>query len=290
MNTPAKKQQSATLLRLATLKTREGLTRRDGIVLDPSVLEIPAGFNVRGVGLDQDEYLAQPHIQDYIERLAYSYTVDAKRVPPMLVSLNAETGGAQVIDGYHRYLGLMLAIKNGAKIEKLSVIELVGGEVSKHISMLNLGDSLKLTAVEFGEIYHRLITKHFLTPQEIADQSGKSLTHISRMLAVHELPLDVKRQIQLGKMTVASALSSKEQKSVNDYTRKYRNAVKGLAASIMDINPQNVVVKDGIATIQISAEAWNSFLESKAEQDEMLALVEQEKKFKELQCDLLSAS
>lgn len=290
MNANAKKPQSPTLLRLATLKTIEGLSRRDGIVSDPSLLELPAGFNVRGVTLTQEEYLNQPHIKDYIERIAHSYTVDPKGVPPMFVSVNSETGNPQIIDGYNRYMGLQLALERGAKIDKLPVIELVGGEVSKHICMLNLGDSQKLSAVEFGELFHRLITKHFLTPQDIAEKTGKSITHIMRMLSVHDLPVETKRQIQLGKLTVAAALAPKAQKATNEFTRKYKNAIKGLASNLMTIDPETVVVKDGVATIQISAEVWDEFLNSKLEQEKAIQQQEQEKKFMEKQGDLLAAS
>lgn len=289
MNTQAQAApKKQTLLQAATKKTMDGLKRRDGLVISPLLLCIPQDFNVRGIGMTTEEYLTQEHIDEYIDRLAHAYMRDARSVPPMLIAFDENGVKPIVIDGWHRFHGLMRAIKNGAKIDTINVIETVGDMRDHNITMLNMGEAIKLTVVEQAEIYARLVHDFKMTVEEIAEYTGKSANQVKRSLKIHDLSDEEKLKIQKGETTAYQSLSTPVQKAQNEFTRKYRKAMKTLSTSVMSVDIESVVVENGMAVIRVPAEDWNAFLQAKAETEEAAKVEAEAKALADTQQDLLA--
>lgn len=187
-------------------KKSNGVVRKETVAIPPSMIEILPNHNIRGVGLTQDEYWNQEHIVEYVDKIAHSYT-SGVYVPPIVVKFDRDNQKVYVMDGHHRYKGLMKAIEDGADIQRVEVVESKGDETQQQVLMLMSGNSLELSHVEKAEVIARLINRYGHTIQEVSDTIKKSTTYIKDMLRVYDLPLEKKREIQRKAISYAAALA-----------------------------------------------------------------------------------
>lgn len=271
-----------TLDALSRLKTGEA--KRDQIMkIQPSLLEVESGFNVRGIGMSEEEYWSQPHVVEHVENLALAYK-NGEQVPNIVVKFSVEKQRALIRDGHHRHRGLLLAIERGAPIQYIKVDVLSGDESKQQLLMLKSGNSLQLSAVEKAEIMHRLRSYGFDTNQ-IAEMIGKSVTHVTHLLKVYDLPIETKRLIQQGKLSINSALTPKAEKEKVAKRKANRKATN----SIIDllIATEEVSIEENMAQISIPLELWEAFKKSQLETVEAKAMKDAEKEFNEKQVALL---
>jgi len=264
MNTEVK--LATTLDALSRQKTGEA--KRDQVIkIKPEVLMIEDGFNVRGVGMSEDEYWNLPHVVEHVESIALAYT-NGEYVPAIVVKWDAEKQRALIRDGHHRYRALMLSIERGAPIQFIKVEQISGDESNQQLLMFKSGNSLELTPVEKAEIIHRLISYGF-EPQQIADKIGKSITYVSHMLKVYDLPIAKKRLIQQGKLTVNKALTPPADLEKVAKRKANRQATNKMMDHL--IASEKVEIEDGIAKVSIPLELWEAFklaqIQNKEEQD-----------------------
>lgn len=256
--------------------------KRDQVIkVRPDVLMIQEGFNVRGVGMSADEYWNQEKVIQHIENLCLAYT-NGEYVPPIVVKFDAEKQKAVVKDGHHRYKALMLAIERGAPIQYVKVEQIQGDESNQQLLMLKSSNSLELTPVEKAEIIHRLSTYGF-EPEQIATKIGKSITYVSYMLKVYNLPLETKRLIQQGKLTVNSALEPKERKLLNKDRKANRKVINKVIDELLVSKSVEVNTEANTVKIEIPLELWEKFKVAQAENKGATAEDEAEKAFLENQ-------
>lgn len=248
---------------LDALSRQTDLAKRGQIIkVKPDVLVVEEGFNVRGVSLSQEEYWAQEHVVEHVNNLALAYK-NGEYVPPIVVKFDKNTLKAVIRDGHHRWAAIRQLLADGVEIQYVTVMELAGDESSQQLLMLKSGNSLELSAVEKAEILHRLQTYGF-EPQQIADKIGKSITYVQYMLKVYDLPLEQKRLIQQGKLTVNKALTPASEKAKTVNRKANRKAVNKVIDQLLEIK-QVEVDADNNAVIKIPMEMWEAFLKAQAE-------------------------
>lgn len=209
-------------LRNISAETDE-VSRTNGYRAAPSRIVIEHGFNVRGIGMTEAEYWGQPDVKEHVEELTQAYISNPTLVQPIVVKPR-EDGMLVVRDGHHRKKALDEAIKRGAEIQYVDVREFKGDQADEYALMLGSANSRPLTAVEKAQIFYKLTTYGF-TPEQIASKTFKSVSHVIQMLKVYELPMDVKKALQLKKITVQAALNDGPTKEEAKAERKAHRAV-----------------------------------------------------------------
>lgn len=277
--------QATSLTQKAKSSVDGDAKRRDQILVSPSILAVQPGFNVRGGGtLTEEEYWAQEHVQAHVEGIKNAY-IAGDYVPPIVVKFDPEKQVAYIRDGHHRFYALNQALSEGHEIPYVAIAECRGDEVTQQLLMLNSSNALTLTAVERAEIYNRLYV-HGFDYNEIAVKVGKSLPHVMQMLKVYELPVEVKRQIQQGKLSVNSALTPAEDKERLKKRKQNKKATNSLMDALLAVDPTNVTIENGQANIQISADVWLEFMRLQEEAKAEAEKVEAEAEFKKNQVAL----
>lgn len=258
MNTQINKFSS--LSQAGKSKDSDDVRRRDQFLVRPAMIKIESGFNVRGVGFtNPNEYWKQPHIIEYIDGLANAYA-NGDYVPPIVIKYNPESGECIVRDGEHRARALQQAIANGADIQFVYVSEFKGDDAKQVLLMLNSGNSLKLNPVEAAESVARLHAFGY-EKAEIAKLMNRSITHVNTLLEVYELPISVKRQIQLGQTNVSRALSGAPSKVTE---AKFKTPPKKTVVELMEFasSAKTEIVGD-VVKVDIPLDLWEKFITKK---------------------------
>lgn len=270
------------------ITTLDGLSRqtdeakRDQIIkVRPSVLMVEEGFNVRGVGMSQEEYWAQEHVVEHVNNLALAYK-NGEYVPPIVIKFDKNTLKAIIRDGHHRYRAIMQLLEEGVEIQYVKVMELAGDESSQQLLMLKSGNSLELSAVEKAEIIHRLSTYGF-EPEQIATKIGKSITYVQNMFKVYDLSIEDKRAIQQGKLTVNRALQPKESKLLTKERKANRKIINKVIDELLVAKSVEVNADDNTVKIEIPLELWEKFKKAQAENKGESVEDDEEKAFLENQ-------
>ena len=115
--------------------------------VDFNLLFIEKDFNIRELD------------DEHVNNFAHAYT-NGDHVPALVVepvTVNDELR-FKIIDGHHRYNGAAKAIKNGADIKNLPVVEFVGNNVDKVILMITSSQGRALTFLERAKAYQRLVS------------------------------------------------------------------------------------------------------------------------------------
>lgn len=274
----------ASLIQKAKSSTDTSAKRRDQVLIKPSMLRPETGFNVRGVGLTEAEYWAQEHVVQHVRNIANAY-IAGEYVPPIVVKFSPDEDVAYVRDGHHRLHGLNLALSEGHQIEYVAVAECRGDEAAQQLLMLNSSNTLSLTAVERAEIYNRLYNYGF-DANEIAEKVGKSVPHVNTLLRVYDLPIETKKLIQQGKLSVNSALTPKAEKERIAKRKQNKKATTAMMDALLAVNTEQVKIENGRATIEIDASVWNEFMRMQMEAKMEAEAEKAEKEFIEKQSTL----
>lgn len=179
----------------------EGISRGDAHSVAPHLLLEEEGFNSRGAfALD---YWNRPDVVAHVRGFAESYK-NGQFVPPIVVVVrNADVF---VRDGAHRRRGLMLAIEEGADIQKVSVVELKGDEAEQAKLVLTANDGRPLSPLERAVQYKKLVAWGWSLAR-IAKEVNKTAEHVRTTLPLLELPIELKRLI--AEETIAATLALK---------------------------------------------------------------------------------
>lgn len=225
------------------------------------MIEVQEGFNVRGA-LTEEEYWNQQKIIDHVNNIAHAF-LNGDSVQPMIVRFNPKTQKVTLLDGHHRYKGLMKSLEMGADVSHVQVLEFRGDEAQKQLVMLQTSNSIELTAVEKAEVIFRLLQGGYEVSQ-IAKKIGKSASYVNNLLKVHELPLVVKRKIQLGETTLSAALMEADgvEKEAAPKKTKPKTPTKKTVLELMNIVSENKEpdITDGKVKIEIPVELWEKFI------------------------------
>lgn len=249
MNT--EKPQASSLMQLSKMD-KESARRRDQIMVSPEVIAIEKGFNVRGIALSESEYWAQDKVIDHIESIAQAYEA-GDYVPPLVVQFRKEDQKAVIRDGHHRYKALMLAIERGCAIRFVNVTEFKGDEQKQQLLMLKSSNSILLSPVERAEIYNRLY-EWGNTIEEISQQVGMSIAHVHQYMKLYNLPIEKKKLIQLGKLSVNAALNDTKK------SKPFAPPKKAVTKVIDLVTSAAVTDKGDSVMVEIPKELWQQLI------------------------------
>lgn len=160
----------------------------------PEALEEEQGFNVR----DYED----PDVVQHIRNFADAYA-RGDYIPPIVVRV--EDGKLLVREGHCRRRGLLLAIEEGAQIERTPVVEHKGDEIQQNFLILCSNQGLEIKPLERAEVYRRL-KAWGKTEEEIARGVGRSVTHVSQYLQLIQLPVRLKEAIRQNQISSTAAL------------------------------------------------------------------------------------
>lgn len=246
-------KKASSLMQLSKVD-KDSVKRRDQLMVSPDVIAIESGFNVRGIGMSETEYWEQEKVQEHIMGISYAYEA-GDYVPPLVVQFREEDQKAVIRDGHHRYKALLAAIKRGAGIRFVNVIEFKGDEQKQQLLMLKSSNSVPLTPVEKAEIYHKLY-EWGNDPDQIAKQVNMSIAHVYQYLKLYDLPMEKKRLLQQGKLTVNAALNENKKPKKFSPPKKAVNKVLDIVA-----NTEIIDEEDDVVTVQIPKELWEQLID-----------------------------
>lgn len=179
-----------------------GISRGDAFAAEPSLLIEEEGFNSRGAFAV--DYWNRPDVVAHIRGFAESYKA-GRFVPPIVVVVR--NGEILVRDGAHRRRGLMLAISEGAVIEKIHVVEQKGDEAEQAKLVLTANDGRPLSPLERAVQYAKLAAWGWSVAR-IAKEVNRTSEHVRTTLPLLELPIALKQLIaeDVIKATLAMSL------------------------------------------------------------------------------------
>lgn len=220
---------------------KETVKTKKSFILDIEKLVLPTDYNIRYAGLGFDEYWSQPHVQEYVSQLASCYA-EGDRFPPIIVRFDEQTQTAVIVDGAHRYMAILEANANlGAEIIRHEVSESKGDEAKNILLMINTGQRLDMSPVEVAEGLARLEAFGF-TIEEIAAKVKKTVQYVYYMKKVNDLPIETKKLIRQGKLTLTKALQGDKPKKYTPPKKTVTKILDIVAEAQPEINGDSVNV------------------------------------------------
>lgn len=201
------------------LKERMPVRRGNGWRLDPLIILEEEDFNVRGAFAV--DYWNRPDVVAYIRGFAKSYK-EGKPVPPIAVEVR--DGEIYVRDGAHRLRGMRLALKEGADLELVDVVEHQGDEVEQAKLVLTANDGRHLTRLERAVQYGKFIGWGW-SMNKIASEFNKTHEHVRSTLTLLNLPFELKQMIAEEICSASFAL-----KVYDEHGTKALEIIKGAAS------------------------------------------------------------
>jgi ParB family chromosome partitioning protein len=146
-----------------------------------------------------------------LEELATSIRERGLQVP-IRVRRDAQAEGTYIIVGGHRRFAAHQRI--GAT-EILAIVcderySEADAEIDAVVDNLFRED---MTAVDYGDTYRRLLELWKISQAELARRLSVSTTYVSRMIAVSELPEDLKRKVSAGELNYMDALRDRDRRT-----------------------------------------------------------------------------
>lgn len=171
--------------------------RKDIFMLDPELINIKDGWNVR---------IPSDDLNEHIESLAQSIAANGVK-QPLTVYMDEADEKVYVSDGHCRLAGVKLAKERGAEIRSVPcrVEEKYATPADRVLSMLTRNSSKPLTPTEKARVVKQLLD--FGWPEkEIAERMGVSISHINQLLQIEMLPMNIKEMVSSGKVSASLAM------------------------------------------------------------------------------------
>lgn len=167
------------------------IRRHDILYLPYDVLKIDPGFNVR---------------KDYgnLEELAKDIAKNGLK-RPLRVRNDGER--ALIVDGHRRHKALPMAMQFGFDLAAGVPCQVVTARETSEllVEQLSSNSGKPLEPIEEAEAYRRLVDDEKWTPQQIADQTGKSITHVKNRMALTKATPELRRKLARGEISVSAA-------------------------------------------------------------------------------------
>ncbi|MDX4558972.1 hypothetical protein SGX21_27320 [Klebsiella pneumoniae] len=214
MATPAKAKNENVSLRTFLEKNGIGGRLGNGLVMDPTHLNIIPGFNTRTAGLGE-AYWELPEVKDHLARLAQQYADSPLEMAPMVVQVR--DGQVVIRQGHCRHRAIPLANKIRAErgegpVDKIRVDEFRGSDSKAELFNLKGNDQLPVSIVAQAESMYRMhnSAEEPMSIEELAADRKVSVTHVRKLLKVHTAPEALKGLIVKGVVAYYAALDVME--------------------------------------------------------------------------------
>ena len=214
MATPAKAKNENVSLRTFLEKNGIGGRLGNGLVMDPTHLNIIPGFNTRTAGLGE-AYWELPEVKDHLARLAQQYADSPLEMAPMVVQVR--DGQVVIRQGHCRHRAIPLANKireerGEGPVDKIRVDEFRGSDGKAELFNLKGNDQLPVSIVAQAESLYRLHndSEEPMSIEELAEARKVSVTHVRKLLKVHTAPEALKGLVVKGVVAYYAALDVME--------------------------------------------------------------------------------
>lgn len=169
--------------------------RNNGYKVSPSWLYVEPGFNLRDLNIEQAEMFKGMWLR-------------GARIPAILVKVVILNGVTRlkIIDGHHRFAGLMAAINEGANIPTVPIEEYTGNSADEIFEMLKSAQGLALKPIERAEGFRRLRGWN-LSIEDIAAGSGNNVQTVRRSLILVDAEENVKALVREEKVSADVAIN-----------------------------------------------------------------------------------
>ncbi|MBZ7757031.1 hypothetical protein [Raoultella ornithinolytica] len=212
--TPAKTKNENVSLRTFLEKNGIGGRLGNGLVMDPTHLNIIPGFNTRTAGLGE-AYWDLPEVKDHLARLAQQYADNPLEMAAMVVQVR--DGQVVIRQGHCRERAIPLANKireerGEGPVDKIRVDEFRGSDSKAELFNLKGNDQLPVSIVAQAESLYRLHndSEEPMSIEELAKDRKISVTHVRKLLKVHTAPEALKGLIVKGVVAYYAALDVME--------------------------------------------------------------------------------
>lgn len=230
---------------------KENVKRANSYMIDPRIIQIEPGFNLRG--MYTENYWELPETLAHIEQFAKAYR-NGEFVPPIVVKVI--DGVPFVRDGEHRLRALRKIIDEGVPFVRVEVIESSGDELAQAKTSYKANNGKQWSAVESAVHYGRF-KSYGMTVEEIANEVGKTVQHVYQLLTILDMPLEMKRRIQEGKISASAAIAqfkNPEAVSVKKPPAKLVRSVVDVIRGDWSVTRQ----EGGKVLLEISAEQYEA--------------------------------
>lgn len=180
---------------MARFKDLEGVKTSNLFRVPPHLLIEDPGFNIR-VYDDDAETLIEEYTQKFLA---------GSRCPPLEVWLNGEN--ITIIEGHLRRRAALRAIERGAEIKDVDCIHFTGNDVARVVHMLQSGDGREWRPLERCTGYMRLQAWGW-SEAEIAKVFGKTVQHVSNILALANADSAVQAMVKSGDVSATLAVQT----------------------------------------------------------------------------------
>lgn len=171
--------------------------RKDLFMLDPRLLVVEPGWNVREPG---------PELEEHIQTLMASIA-EIGIQEPLTIYMRGEE--PVITNGHCRYTAVMRLIANGTDIKAVPVRveERYASEADRILSMLTRNAGKPLTPLEKGMVFKRLLG-HGWKVEEIAKKSGVTPEYASRLLTLTAAPSPVINMVRNNQVSATTAVET----------------------------------------------------------------------------------
>jgi ParB-like chromosome segregation protein Spo0J len=170
----------------------EGISKKDMYGIDPRLLEVEEGLNLRFV-LDRE------HIDGFKATIRAGGTI-----PPIEVRATAEKR-IFVVDGHHRRAAIVELIEEGLDIKAVDCISHRGSDADRVVTMLTSSQGRPLTPLEQAIGYLRLERMGW-TKEQIAERVARTVVRVEQLLDLACADAAIHTLIRTGKVSGDLAL------------------------------------------------------------------------------------
>lgn len=177
------------------MKLNNANTKRSDIfTIDPNDIVVKEGFNVRK-DFELDELKEQIKLHGVLN-------------PITVVPFKDENGDEKyrLVDGERRYRATLLAIKEGAAIDRIKAIFLPRNSKEEDllVEQMMRNEGKNFTVYEQGLMFARFRDEFGYNQKEIAEKFGKSAVFVGNCLALLKLPADVQEKVQNNEISISA--------------------------------------------------------------------------------------
>lgn len=172
-------------------KQNSGLTVKKTHMVPLSTIYIEDGFNIRDIDME--------HVNEFKEAF-----IAGEYIPPLFVEVTEK--GVKVIDGHHRYLGALEAVKAGHEIARIECKDFIGTEAEKIAFMITSSQGKPLSPTERAIAYYRLLNQGF-SIDEIAKKVKRSTSDVRHHLQLAECEPQIKEMVKAREISSSDAIT-----------------------------------------------------------------------------------
>ncbi|QIZ22971.1 hypothetical protein [Pseudomonas putida] len=155
-----------------------------------------------------EESIRSEFDQEQIRSIADAYLA-GDYVKPLGVA--PTNGKLRVVLGFTSYQALLLANSEGAGIKRVWVVQVDGGRAKEVVRQCVDSFSVAVSPLDLAKAYSELVNVHDYSAEQIALETHRNERHVRKMLALLDVPEEVREMVGNGQVSVTRALSADRQ-------------------------------------------------------------------------------